>query len=78
MGNEKIVYLSFDDSSQSSFLARMDPRSDVHLGGKTGAVINLGNVHLFDAATEVVIREDPAPSEDAKRAALAYKSGKPH
>lgn len=78
MGNEKIVYLSFDDAGSSTFLARMDPRSDVHLGGKTGAVINLGNVHLFDAATEVVIREDPAPSEDAKRAALAYKASKPH
>ncbi|MBZ0310535.1 MAG: ABC transporter ATP-binding protein [Anaerolineae bacterium] len=78
MGNEKIVYLSFDDSGSSTFLARMDPRSDVHLGGKTGAVINLANVHIFDAATEIVIREDPVPSEDAKRAALAYKSSKPH
>lgn len=78
MGFEKIVYLSFDDAGQQNFLARMDPRADVHLGAKTGAVINLGNVHVFDAATEVAIRENPAPSEDAKRAALAYKGGKPH
>ncbi len=77
MGNEKIVYMSFENSNQS-FLARMDPRSDVHLGAKTGAVINLSNVHVFDSATEVVIRDTPAPSEDAKRAALAYKGGKPH
>lgn len=77
MGNEKIVYMSFENSNQS-FLARMDPRSDVHLGAKTGAVINLSNVHVFDSATEVVIRDTPAPSEDAKRAALAYKGAKPH
>lgn len=61
MGNEKIVYLSFDGTNQT-FLARMDPRADVHLGMKTGAAINLDNVHVFDAATDVVIRDDPAPA----------------
>ena len=67
MGNEKIVYLSFDDDTSHSFLARMDPRASVKLGESTGVVVNLDNVHLFDAETEVVIRENPAPDVNAVR-----------
>jgi len=80
MGNEKIVYLSFDEQSDKSFLARMDPRSDVTLGGNTKAVINLDNIHIFDTDTEVVIRDDPPPSENAHTIAEAMKNevSRPH
>lgn len=77
MGNEKIVYLSFDNSD-ITFLARMDPRSDVHLGGKTGAIINLDNIHVFDAETEVVIRDNPAPPEHAYKVSKAHLEGGKH
>lgn len=77
MGNEKIVYLSFDNSD-ITFLARMDPRSDVHLGGKTGAIINLDNIHVFDAETEVVIRDNPAPPEHAYKVSKAHLEAGAH
>jgi multiple sugar transport system ATP-binding protein len=67
MGNEKIVYLSFEGGSTSSFLARMDPRAGVHLGGKTGAVLNLDNIHVFDTETEVVIRDMGSPTRTPTR-----------
>ncbi len=49
MGHEKIVYL---EEGGKSFLARMDPRADVHVGQRTGAVLNMAVMHLFDAETE--------------------------
>jgi len=77
MGNEKIVYLSFENTNQS-FLARMDPRSDVHLGGKTQVVVNLANVHVFDTETEVVIRDNPAPHPNAYKISKAARKAAPH
>ncbi len=53
MGNEKIVYL---EEGGKSFLARMDPRSDVRVGHRTGAVFNMANMHLFDAETELALQ----------------------
>jgi multiple sugar transport system ATP-binding protein len=73
MGNEKIVYLSFAEGSTESFIARMDPRSDVHLGGKSGVIINLDNIHVFDADTELVIRDNPPVSAQAHEVASAQK-----
>ncbi len=78
MGNEKIVYLSFENSDSDSFLSRMDPRSDVTLGGKTGATINLDNIHVFDSETEVVIRDNPAPPAQAFGISKAHKESGPH
>ena len=48
MGNEKIVYLT---NEGTTYLARMDPRSDVRVGLKTGALFNMANMHLFDDQT---------------------------
>jgi multiple sugar transport system ATP-binding protein len=45
MGHEKVVYLK---NNGTTYLARMDPRSDIHIGLTTGAVFNLANMHLFD------------------------------
>jgi multiple sugar transport system ATP-binding protein len=76
MGNEKIVYLSFESNGDdANFLARMDPRSDVTLGGRTGAVINLDNVHVFDAETEVVIRDNPMPPAHVHEISRAAREG---
>ena len=52
MGNEKIVYLKNDDQV---YLARMDPRAEVRIGLKTGALFNMANMHLFDVDTEEVL-----------------------
>ncbi|MEW6579800.1 MAG: sn-glycerol-3-phosphate ABC transporter ATP-binding protein UgpC [Chloroflexota bacterium] len=53
MGHEKIVYL---EEGGKSFLARMDPRADLHVGQRTGAVLNMAVMHLFDAETEQALQ----------------------
>jgi multiple sugar transport system ATP-binding protein len=53
MGHEKIVYL---EEGGKSFLARMDPRSDLHIGQRTGALLNMAVMHLFDAETELALQ----------------------
>jgi multiple sugar transport system ATP-binding protein len=52
MGNEKIVYLQNDNIT---YLARMDPRSDVRVGLKTGAIFNMANMQIFDDQTGLAI-----------------------
>jgi multiple sugar transport system ATP-binding protein len=49
MGNEKIVYL---EEAGKTFIARMDPRTGVSVGQRISAVVNVANLHLFDAQTE--------------------------
>ncbi|MCL4236788.1 MAG: sn-glycerol-3-phosphate ABC transporter ATP-binding protein UgpC [Anaerolineae bacterium] len=53
MGHEKIVYL---EEGGKTFLARMDPRADVHVGQRTGALLNMAVMHLFDAETEQALK----------------------
>ena len=53
MGNEKIVYL---EEGGKTFLARFDPRADVHVGQRIGAVLNLYNMQLFDQETEQALQ----------------------
>lgn len=48
MGHEKVVFLK---KGNVNFLARMDPRSDVHVGLSTGSVFDMNNMHLFDTET---------------------------
>lgn len=45
MGHEKVVYLQREGAE---FLARFDPRADVHVGIPTQAVFDMSNMHLFD------------------------------
>jgi multiple sugar transport system ATP-binding protein len=52
MGHEKVVYLLAEGTT---FLARMDPRSDVHIGLKTPAVFDMANMHLFDVETGLTL-----------------------
>ncbi|UCC64170.1 MAG: ABC transporter ATP-binding protein [Anaerolineae bacterium] len=53
MGNEVFVYLL---SGEKQFMARVDPRTKAHVGGKFDAVINMDRMHVFDRDTEVAIR----------------------
>jgi multiple sugar transport system ATP-binding protein len=50
MGNEMILYLTEGDKT---FIARTDPRTSAHVGGKLPLVFNMENMHLFDVDSEV-------------------------
>jgi multiple sugar transport system ATP-binding protein len=53
MGNEKIVYL---EEGGKTLLARMDTRSNVQVGHRTGAMFNMNNMQLFDKETEKALQ----------------------
>jgi len=53
MGNEKIVYL---EENGKTFLARMDPRTSVMVGQRVQVVVDVSNIHLFDAQTEKALQ----------------------
>jgi multiple sugar transport system ATP-binding protein len=53
MGNEIFVYLS---SGAHNYVARVDPRTRVHMGDKVQVVMNMDNMHIFDRETEQAIR----------------------
>jgi multiple sugar transport system ATP-binding protein len=48
MGNEMILYL---EDQGKSFIARTDPRTRATIGKRMGIVLNIDNMHLFDAET---------------------------
>jgi multiple sugar transport system ATP-binding protein len=53
MGNEKVIYAT---NGNINYIARLDPRSDVRVGVKSHLAFDMGNMHLFDTKTELVIR----------------------
>jgi multiple sugar transport system ATP-binding protein len=53
MGNEIFVYLN---SGDHSYVARVDPRTRVHMGDEVQMVFNMDNMHIFDRDTEQAIR----------------------
>jgi multiple sugar transport system ATP-binding protein len=53
MGFEKLVYL---EDSGKTFIARMDPRTSASVGQRIPVVIDVSNVHLFDAQTEKALQ----------------------
>ena len=53
MGNEIVAHLK---SGKSTYVARVDPRSDYKYGDKVQVVFNTDNVQLFDRETEKAIR----------------------
>lgn len=75
LGDEKDVYLTFEDDERR-FAARVDPRVEAERGDTMQFVLDLNRLHLFDADTEIVIREDPAPSEHVKRIAEERRKDK--
>ena len=53
MGNEIFLYLV---SGKNTFVARVDPRSQLRIGEQAEVAFNMDNFHIFDAATEEAIR----------------------
>jgi multiple sugar transport system ATP-binding protein len=53
MGNEIFLHML---SGENSFVARVDPRSSLHVGEKSQIAFDMNNVHIFDAETEEAIR----------------------
>ncbi|MCE7948053.1 MAG: sn-glycerol-3-phosphate ABC transporter ATP-binding protein UgpC [Chloroflexi bacterium CFX4] len=49
MGNEKILYL---EEGGKTFVARLDPRTQAHVGQRIQVVIDVLNMHLFDVKTQ--------------------------
>ncbi|MCC6500575.1 MAG: sn-glycerol-3-phosphate ABC transporter ATP-binding protein UgpC [Anaerolineales bacterium] len=53
MGNEIFLYLM---SGNNTFVARVDPRSQLRVGQQAAVAFDMENLHLFDATTEQAIR----------------------
>jgi len=53
MGNEIFLHML---SGDNSFVARVDPRSNLRVGEKAQVAFDMNNVHIFDAETEAAIR----------------------
>jgi multiple sugar transport system ATP-binding protein len=53
MGNEIFLYLV---SGKNTFVARVDPRSELRVGEQAQVAFNMDNIHIFDAATEEAIK----------------------
>ena len=54
MGNEIFVYLNSGDNT--SYIARVDPRSKYSFGEEVEVAFNMDNFHIFDNDTEEAIR----------------------
>jgi len=63
MGNEMIIYL---EEGGKSFIARTDPRTDARVGGRLSALIDIGNIHVFDRSTELSLSYEYKQNEAAK------------
>jgi len=66
MGNEMILYL---EEGGKTFIARVDPRTSARIGSKMTMVINMDNVHIFDANTEDSVAFEAKKEEMAQVAA---------
>ena len=53
MGNEIFLYLV---SGKNTFVARVDPRSNLRVGEQAEVAFNMDNFHIFDGATEEAIK----------------------
>ena len=52
MGNEIFLYLMV---GETSFVARVDPRTNFSMGEKVEVALNMDKFHLFDPETELAI-----------------------
>ena len=52
MGNEILLYLV---AGKNTFVARVDPRSQLRVGNRAEVALNMEKLHVFDAATEQAI-----------------------
>jgi multiple sugar transport system ATP-binding protein len=60
MGNEMILYL---EQGGTNFIARTDPRTRARVGGRVGMVVDVDNMHIFDADTELSLSFDHKTKE---------------
>jgi multiple sugar transport system ATP-binding protein len=66
MGNEMIIHMQ---KGEHNFIARTDPRTDAHIGGTLDLVVNMDNMHIFDAETELSLAyEIKDAASDLKKA----------
>ena len=49
MGNEIFLYLV---NGENNFVARVDPRTNLHIGEDTQVVFNMDHMHIFDASLD--------------------------
>ncbi len=64
MGNEMIVY--FEEKGKT-LIGRLDPRTQARVGKRMNIVVNIDNVHVFDADTEKSLIFDVKREELAAR-----------
>ncbi|MCA9907868.1 MAG: TOBE domain-containing protein, partial [Anaerolineae bacterium] len=71
MGNEMILYL---EDKGKSYIARTDPRTKASVGKRMNFALNLDNLHLFDAQSELSLAYESKQKEmPAATAANAVK-----
>jgi multiple sugar transport system ATP-binding protein len=63
MGNEVNVYL---EEGGKSFIARIDPRTRAHVGGRMGLVLDMDNMHVFDVDNELSLAYEHKQATTAK------------
>ena len=64
MGNEMILYL---EEGGKTFIARTDPRTRAHVGNRIGVALNLDNIHIFDADTQLSMAYDAKTKSAAEK-----------
>lgn len=55
MGNEIILYL---EDRGKTFIARTDPRTRARVGNRMGVALNIDNLHIFDAESQLSLAYD--------------------
>jgi multiple sugar transport system ATP-binding protein len=65
MGNEMIVY--FEEGGKT-FIGRLDPRTHARVGARMNVVINIDNIHIFDADSELSLAYEFKTERFAERA----------
>jgi multiple sugar transport system ATP-binding protein len=66
MGNEIVLYL---EERGKTFIARVDPRTNTHIGARLPMAIDTTNIHLFDAKTEESLAYEFKKQEEARATA---------
>lgn len=66
MGNEIILYL---EDRGKTFIARTDPRTHARVGSRLGIALNIDNMHLFDADSQLSLAYE-YKQQQAERSAV--------
>ncbi len=66
MGNEIILYL---EDGGKTFISRTDPRTRARVGNRIGVALNIDNMHIFDADTQLSLAYEYKQSQPANTTA---------